>query len=96
MRHDTIRQRLILVLVFACAFPAVALRAQTTGLDDAQPLVPQATDRDPAVPTTEKVLGYSLGDRMTDFSAMQTYMQALSRDPTRVFQRTYGKTHEGR
>jgi hypothetical protein len=55
-----------------------------------------AVDHDPAVPTTEKVLGYAIGDRMTDHAALQTYMQALARDPGRVFQRTYGLTHETR
>ena len=60
------------------------------------PLFPEGASYDPAVPTTDGTLGYALGDRMTDHGALQTYMQALSRDTTRVFQRTYGMSHEGR
>ncbi|HZI95137.1 MAG TPA: M14 family metallopeptidase [Patescibacteria group bacterium] len=96
MCRGPIRQRLILVVFLLSTFPAYPARAQTSGPDDSRPLLPAVADIDPTVPTTERVLGYSLGDRMTDFSAMQSYMQALSRDPGRVFQRTYGKTHEGR
>jgi len=97
MRRRPQRHRQILFVtlsLFLCTVhPA---RPQTTKPVDEAPLFPTGSEHDPAVPTTEKVLGYSLGDRMTDFLAMQTYMQALSRDPSRVFQRTYGKSHEGR
>ena len=63
---------------------------------DERPLFAPDADHDPAVATPERVFGHRFGDEMTDFFAMQAYMQALSRDATRVFQRTYGKSHEGR
>ena len=82
------RAAALVFLLCASALPTVAV--------ETPPLFPEGARYDPAISTTEGTLGYALGDRMTDHAALQSYMQALSRDTTRVFQRTYGLSHEGR
>ncbi|MDX2268348.1 MAG: M14 family zinc carboxypeptidase, partial [Bryobacter sp.] len=52
---------------------------------------------DPAVPTVEKVLGYTVGDRIASHAEIMKYFEALAAaQPKRVKLLEYGKTWEGR
>ena len=51
---------------------------------------------DPAVPTPEAVLGFSIGRRPARFDEVRRYLEALDAASTRVTLETHGRTHEGR
>ncbi|HEX9724158.1 MAG TPA: M14 family zinc carboxypeptidase [Vicinamibacteria bacterium] len=51
---------------------------------------------DPAVPTPESVLRYSLGSRVTDYAGMERYVSVLAEASPRVITGTYGTDYEGR
>ena len=52
---------------------------------------------DPAIPTSRKVLGYDIGDRVSSHANLIRYMEALAAAaPSRMKVFDYGKTWEGR
>ncbi len=58
--------------------------------------LPLAADYDPAVPSPESVLGYSLGVRVTDYHGMERYLSTLADASPRVVYGSYGSDYEGR
>jgi len=60
------------------------------------PFFPAASDHDPAVPTFEQVLGYAVGEKMTDERQLGIYLQHLAQGNPRLLQRTYGRSASGR
>lgn len=61
-----------------------------------EPLIPSGDAVDPAVPRPEAVLGYHLGERLTDYRSLRAYLKNLSGASPRVLERTYGRSPEGR
>ena len=61
-----------------------------------EPLLPAGASVDPAVPRPEAVLGYPLGERLTDHAALRAYLEALTSGSARVLERIYGRSPEGR
>ncbi|MBA3948551.1 MAG: hypothetical protein H0X44_01235 [Acidobacteria bacterium] len=82
------RLALVLALIAVIATPA---SAQERPLE---PFFPGGT-YDAAVPTPEKVLGYAIGERHTDYAGLERWLNAL-RTSNRVVIRTYGESIERR
>ncbi|MGI8783729.1 MAG: M14 metallopeptidase family protein, partial [Acidobacteriota bacterium] len=51
---------------------------------------------DPAIPTLKAVLGYQVGERVTDHHRIGQYLQALAAKSERIRIGTYAVSHEGR
>lgn len=49
---------------------------------------------DPAIPTPESVLGYSLGSRLTNYAGMERYLSTLAEASPRVVFGSYGSDYE--
>lgn len=54
------------------------------------------SDRDPAVPLPESVLGHRIGDALTPHDALLRYVRALAAATPRLSVSPYGRTPEGR
>ena len=55
-----------------------------------------ATQYDPNIPTPQSVLGYELGDWVTDYHGMETYLSALAESSAKVEFGSYGQDYEHR
>lgn len=60
------------------------------------PLLPPASDHDPAVPAFEQVMGHPPGARVTGSAEAVRYLDALAAASPRVQVREYARSHEGR
>ncbi|MEM6289320.1 MAG: DUF4350 domain-containing protein [Bacteroidota bacterium] len=75
-----------------------------SGLPAAQPAVPLAIDYavegtvayDPAVPTPEAVLGFTIGERHTRPEEVIRYVEAVAAASERVVARVHGESYQGR
>lgn len=81
--------------------PLLALLAAAASAQPAAPLaieyaVPGTTGYDPAVPTPEAVLGYTIGERHTRPEEVVRYLEAVAAASPRVAVGFHGETYEGR
>lgn len=53
-------------------------------------------DYDPTIPTPESILGYSIGERFTDYRNLEQYIFALAEASDRVFLYQYGTSYQRR
>ena len=49
-----------------------------------------------SIPTVEEVLGYSTGERITTYTALERYLRRLEEASDRLKLYIYGETYEGR
>ncbi len=75
---------------------ALALVIPVAFAGSGTPFFPPDADHDPAVPTFERILGYAVGEKMTDERGLAVYLQHLSQGNGRMLQRTYGRSASGR
>jgi hypothetical protein len=55
-----------------------------------------AAEYDPKIPSPQTVLGYALGERVTNYHGMESYLSALAEASPRVQYGSYGNDDEGR
>ncbi|XQW85443.1 M14 family zinc carboxypeptidase [Thalassotalea piscium] len=88
-------QNLVYLFVSALFFSAVSL-ANSTPTSNSSTMWP-GTQYDSTVPTLKQVLGYDIGERITNHSDMLRYFESLEKaKPSQIKIIEYGRTWEGR
>lgn len=81
--------------ILACLLGIIAIAAPASAQErPLEPFFPGGT-YDAAFPTPDKVLGYAIGERHTDYAGLERWLNAL-RTSNRVVIRTYGESIEKR
>lgn len=89
----TIKQRLNSLI---CGFFIIA-GCHVAAAEQSKPVMWPGVEYDADIPTFEQVLGYEVGERITDYGSMLRYFEALQRAaPDRIKLQTYAKSWQGR
>ncbi|MBF8293723.1 MAG: Zinc carboxypeptidase [Bacteroidetes bacterium] len=71
----------------------ILLFAATAHAQEALDFFPGGT-YDPKIPPPKSVLGYSIGERFTEYAALNAYFDKLSASSDRIRRIAYGETNE--